>query len=75
MDYPHLSYLIYQDGNDIDYNEHKLQSDLRDANTCGRWVGSRLLLRDMPPKKFVKTFTQSKKVSPDWLVTKFTESL
>ncbi len=69
QDYPHLSYLIYSSGYNIDYNSHKLQSKKEDITTCGRWVAIRLFLRDLSLQKFVKLFKDHNFLNPDQLVT------
>lgn len=69
--YPHLTYLLYNSGYDIDYNSHKLQSNKKDTTTCGRWVGARIAMRALTNDEFAKLFVGSKS-TPDELVTAFT---
>ncbi len=66
-DYSHLTYLLWKSKCTVEYNHTKLQEKIHDVNTCGRWCGLRILLRDMPMKKFVKIFKRAK--CPDGLVT------
>ena len=72
--YPHLTYLLYNSGLNVDYNNHKLQSDKRDTTTCGRWVGARLVLRCLTNDQFAEVFLNNR-ISPDQLVTIFTSFL
>ncbi len=65
---PYLSYLIYNSGYNIEYNDYKLQKKLKDINTCGRHVVSRLLFRDYDIDKYAKTIKDSG-TSPDNFVT------
>lgn len=72
--YPHLTYLLYNSGYDVDYNSYKLQSDKKDTTTCGRWVGARLAMRRLTNDEFAKLFLNSKS-KPDELVTALTAFL
>lgn len=72
--YPHLTYLLYNSGYDIDYNSVKLQSDKTDTTTCGRWVGTRLAMRKLTNKDFAELFMNNK-LKPDELVTALTSFL
>lgn len=75
MLYPYLSYLLYKSPYPIEYNEHQFQELSPKINTCGRWVIMRLLLRDLPLKKFYKLFKSSKKINSDDLVTILTKNI
>jgi hypothetical protein len=69
---PHLTYLIMKSGyRDIIYNREPLQRLRKDTNTCGRWCGLRICLRDMPLHKFVALF-RKQKFPADWYVTALT---
>jgi len=68
---PHLTALLYNTGRQIIYNEYKLQKLVNDNNTCGRWVGMRLILRHLSIKQFAKLF-MNKKIGSDFLVTLLT---
>ncbi len=71
---PHLTWLLYNSNRKIHYNNHKLQKDLADNNTCGRHVGLRLLLRDATCDEYAKLF-KGYKLSPDEIVTIITEHI
>lgn len=43
---------------DISYNEFGFQRFDDDVSTCGRWVGLRMLLKDMPLEDFNKLFLE-----------------
>lgn len=75
MMYPYLSYLLYNSPYPIEYNHHQFQELSPKINTCGRWVIMRLLLRDLPLKKFHKLFKSSKKINSDDLVTILTKNI
>jgi hypothetical protein len=67
---PWLTKLVTEYGDCI-YNDIQLQ-EFRDAtNTCGRWVGLRVALRNMPLDKFVNMFADQT-FKPDWYVTALT---
>lgn len=66
---PHLTALLYKSGYNIEYNDHKLQQKMKDVNTCGRWVGMRLLLRNLHIDEFIKIFINNKCLNPDDIVT------
>lgn len=72
--YPHLTYLMYKSGYNIDYNNHRLQSNKKDTSTCGRWVGVRLAFRFMNNDEFADLF-KNNEISPDELVTALTAFL
>jgi hypothetical protein len=67
--YPHLSYLLYISGYDIEYNHQKLQKYKEDVNTCGRWVAVRAAFKHLSLDQFLKLF---KFFDPDFLVTAIT---
>lgn len=69
-DFSHLTYLLWKSKCTVEYNHDRLQKKLRDTNTCGRWCGLRILLRDMPLEEFVDKFKRYK--NPDKLVTLIT---
>lgn len=72
-DIPHLTYLLYNSGYNVIYNEYKLQKKLININTCGRWVATRLKYRMIPQKIFAKFFLEYK--DPDKIVTEITNSI
>jgi hypothetical protein len=71
LKYPHLTALLYFSGYKVIFNEFQLQLDLKSVSTCGRWVGLRILLRNIPQKQFAKMFLKYK--DPDLIVTYLTE--
>lgn len=72
---PKLRRLIYDSRYKyIVYNDHPLQERKFGINTCGRWVVTRLLFRNMPLDKFVK-YLYSFKMNLDDIVTIITEML
>lgn len=52
--FPHLSYLLLESGQKIEYNNHKLQGPK--TSTCGRWVGHRLKHKNKKIDTFAKDF-------------------
>lgn len=69
--YPHLTYLLHKSPYKIDYNNHKLQSENGNITTCGRFVGCRLILRNLNNDQFASLF-KNNKYTPDELVTLLT---
>lgn len=71
--YPHLTYLLYKSGCDIEYNNYKLQSKSEDAltkiSTCGRHVACRILFRNMPLDIYAKMLLEKDGLTPDMKVT------
>ena len=63
-----LSRLISQSNYNFNYNKFKLQQLKKNVNVCGRWVGMRLVLRDLSNQQFYKLFTSNKCYSPDFWV-------
>lgn len=72
--YPHLTYLLYSSGYDIEYNDYKLQSKKKDMNTCGRHVVTRLLFRWLDIDEYANMIKQFN-MSPDNFVTYFTNKI
>lgn len=71
QDYPHLTSLLYKSKLPIDYNDAKLQKSEKDIATCGRWVATRLMLKDLDSDEFIK-FMKSSDLEPDDFVTLLT---
>ncbi len=65
-DEAYISNLLSESPYNVDYNSHKLQG--KTTNTCGRWVGVRVMLKKLSNDQFAKLFL-NKKLSPDELVT------
>lgn len=92
QNYPHLMRIITNSVNNgeikkVIFNDKKLQSVNSDISTCGRWVGLRCVLKEIPLSKFQELFDNkklikdlkkqtslqvSKKSLADWLVTALT---
>ena len=53
MYFPHLSKLLLECPRKIEYNHHQFQKLSPAINTCGRWCIVRLLLKNIPLKKFI----------------------
>lgn len=70
--FPHLSYLLYNSPYKLTYNHHRFQKLAKDVNTCGRWCSIRLVLRNLPLKKFIKLFEGTDEFNSDTLVTVLT---
>lgn len=66
---PHLTVLLYKSEAQIEYNDKQLQQKMKDINTCGRWVGLRLILRELPIDTFNYMFTKYKFINADDIVT------
>jgi hypothetical protein len=74
--YRQLSFLMAESPYQIDYNNHQLQSDHENINTCGRWCVARLKNRFLNSDQFYKLFGPGhENIDPDELVTEYTENL
>lgn len=68
-DHPKLTEFLYKSPYKVVYNKYKLQELKKGVNTCGRWCGLRVVFKDIPLKKFIEAFKNSKRMSPDeWVV-------
>ena len=63
-----LSRLINNSRYNLNYNKFKLQKLKKNINVCGRWVGIRLVLRDLNNNQFASLFKNNKHYSPDFWV-------
>jgi len=54
---PHLTYLLFTSRIPVRFSQYKLQKKGPMINTCGRWVGLRLLLRDLTEDQFKDLMT------------------
>lgn len=70
LPYAHLSYLLWDSGYNIIYNDHKLQKHGNSINTCGRWVVCRLNNRNVELNDFAEQF--EKYNDPDEVVVRVT---
>ena len=52
QDYPYLSKLMLESPYKLTYNNKQLQKQNNDVSSCGRHCTFRLILRDMPLKKY-----------------------
>lgn len=68
--FKYLTKLLYDSKYPVEYNEVPLQSDKVGVSTCGRWVATRLIMRDMCQDDFAKLFSQFD--DPDLAVTYIT---
>lgn len=64
----YITKLISQTSQMVSYSDYRLQKLAKDVNVCGRYVGMRISLKDMPLKQFIKLFI-SKGYSSDFWVT------
>lgn len=73
QDEKHLTRLLKNQEKPVIYNDIKLQRVKENIATCGRWVGTRIVCRDMPLDYFIKIFTDKKNKFPaDYYITCFT---
>lgn len=72
--YPHVGEMLVEyakKGGNVIYNPIRLQKLSSNVSSCGRWCAMRLLLREIPLKKFIELFKNSK-ISGDEYVTLLT---
>jgi hypothetical protein len=69
---PHLTALVNAGGYKVESNKTQLQKFLHEVNSCGRWVGMRIRLRDRSLKDFVKLMTKNKEYDGDFWVSALT---
>ena len=69
---PHLSHLIRQDGYRVIYNSKRLQKNLEDENTCGRYAALRVRLRNFSVSKFNGLLTSNRAYTADFWVSALT---
>lgn len=74
-DFPYLSYLLYISPYDIIYNDKQLQEKNDNIATCGRHIISRILLNEIPLKKYQKIFRTENKVNADDKVSYLTAGI
>jgi hypothetical protein len=71
QDYKYLLHMLYNSGEDINYNQYNLQGNPPIA-TCGRWTILRNMFNYLPIDKFAKTIyitSKQLKMTPDELVS------
>ncbi len=73
---PYVTKLLTESKYEISYNDYKLQKLAKDVNVCGRYVGMRVLLKDLPLKTFTQLFISKGYTSDFWvtLMTLFCEN-
>lgn len=64
----YLSSLINRSKYNVYFSTYQLQKDKKDINVCGRYVGCRILLRDVPIDEFVKLFINNSHYDSDFWV-------
>jgi hypothetical protein len=80
QNYPYLRRMLYDwkisnPNHKVEYNNYPLQSDGNNVATCGRYAVTRILLRDLSLKKFVKAMRGIDGMDPDDVVTHITNSI
>jgi len=66
---PHLTHLIQQSGYKVKSNRERLQENLEDVNSCGRYASLRVRLRNFSMEKFNGLWKNNKHYSPDFWVS------
>lgn len=70
---PHLTAILKDSRYKIIQNNFRLQQFIEHVNTCGRWVASRLRLRNLPLEEFIKIFISGlPEITADYLITTYT---
>jgi len=69
---PHLTHLIQQSGYKVKSNKVRLQANLEDVNSCGRYAALRVRLRNFSMEKFNGLLKNNKHYSPDFWVSAMT---
>ena len=69
---PHLTRLIQDGGWRVIYNKCKLQKNLDDINTCGRYAALRVKWKHIPMKQFNDLLLKNKHFNPDFWVSALT---
>lgn len=68
--FPHLTWLLINCNNKIEYNNYKFQKNKKGINTCGRWCVVRCILSDLNIDEFYKLFKKYK--NKDKIITELT---
>ena len=66
---PHLTHLVEQSNYKVVSNTYRYQKFKTHINTCGRWVATRLKMRDTNEEDFKKLFTKNKYYDGDFWIT------
>jgi hypothetical protein len=76
---PYLTFLLYdaqKRGFEIEFNNYQFQKrQTRGENTCGRWVGMRLLLRYLTLEQFKKIFNYENDILSAFVITTLVEHI
>jgi hypothetical protein len=73
QDKQYLLMLLINSNRNISYNEHKFQKDSPSINTCGRWCGVRIFLKNKTLEEFARLFLETHE-NPDFLITFLTSA-
>lgn len=65
QDYPYLSRLFLNSPYKIVANDEKLQKKYKNNSTCGRHIGLRMVLRDLPLKDYQKIMKKEGDIDAD----------
>lgn len=65
QEYPFLSRLFLNSPYKIVWNKTKLQKKYKNNSTCGRHIGLRMVLRDLPLKKYQEIMKQEGNINAD----------
>ena len=66
---PYLSAIIKNTRGIIYYNDVRIQKLKSNVSTCGRYIGMRVLLKDMSLEKFIDMLTKNKYYDADYYIT------
>jgi hypothetical protein len=69
---PYLTNLINKSKYKVIYSDYQLQRYSESVNVCGRYVGLRLQLRELPIQEFIDLLTKNKYYNSDFWVTSLT---
>jgi hypothetical protein len=69
---PHLTALVNTGGYNVKSNKRQLQKFLHHTNTCGRWIGMRVRLREKTLDEFINLMTKNKNYDGDFWVSALT---
>lgn len=75
QDQPHLSYLLLSSPYNIEFNNYKLQKNVKDVNTCGRHCAMRCLFIEYNIDEYYNMIKNIKGLKPDELVTVLTNNI
>ena len=67
MKIPYLSYLLIKSPYELQYNNYMFQAKSKNISTCGRWVGYRILKKNISTEEFKNIF-DDKILKPDEII-------